>query len=131
VIRSLGELRDHESAPELLDLLGTRPELRPVLLEALGRLGGEPVREALRAAVAAGEDRLAWRALATCHTAADLPLFRAAATHADWFVRHVAADVLARSGDPLDRALLAQLVADPVAAVAQKALSLLATVREA
>jgi HEAT repeat protein len=131
VIRSLGELRDGESAPELLNLLGSRPELRPVLLEALGRLGGEPVREALRDAVATGEDRLAWRALAACHAAADLPLFRTAATHADWFVRHVAVDVLARSGDSGDRVLLAQLVADPVAAVAQKALSLLATVREA
>jgi HEAT repeat protein len=130
VIRSLGELGDRGSVPQLLALLSARPVLRPVLLEALGHLGGESVREALRRAIAAGEDRLAYRALAACHEAADLPLFRAAATHADWFVRHIAADILAGSSDPQDRVLLAQLVADPVAAVAQKALALLAPVRE-
>ena len=133
LIRALGALGDGASAPELLRLLGSRPELRPVVLEALGELGGEPVRQVLRQAAAAAEpvDRLAYRALAACHEAADLPLFRAAAAHADWFVRHVAAGVLASSGDSRDQLLLSQLVADPVAAVSQKALSLLAAVREA
>lgn len=130
VIRSLGVLGDRASTPELLALLAARQDLRPVLLEALGQLGGEPVRQALRNLVTAEEERLAYRALAACHEAADLPLFRAAVAHPDWFVRHVAAGVLALSGDPRDQILMSQLVADPVAAVAQKALSLLAAVRE-
>jgi len=128
LIRALGELRDAASLPILLDLAGDRGDLLPVLLETLGHLGGAEARELLRVAVRAGEPdaRVAYRALATCVQPEDLPLFRAAAGHADWFVRLVAAQVLALSPAADDAALLARLVADPVPAVARKALALLA-----
>jgi HEAT repeat protein len=74
--------------------------------------------------------RIAYRALAACHEAADVPLFRSAAAHPDWFVRLAAAEVLGLSGTPEDAALLARLVADPVPLVAQRALALLQVGRE-
>lgn len=131
LVRALGELKDGASTPLLLSLLDRR-DLRPVVLEALGRLGGSAARNALRtAALAGGPDaRIAYKALAACHRQGDLPLFRDAASHPDWFVRLAAAQVLGLSFDPDDAALLARLVADPVPGVAQKALSLLEVGRE-
>lgn len=128
LIRALGELRDAASLPVLLRLAGDRRDLLPVLMETLGNLGGAAARELLRAAAQAGgpDARIAYRALAACRQPEDLPLFRAAAGHADWFVRLVAAQVLALSSAAGDAALLARLVADPVPSVARQALALLA-----
>lgn len=127
LVRALGELKDSASTLLLIRLLDERQNLRPVVLEALGRLGGSAARGALRtAALAGGPDaRIAYKALASCHRPGDLPLFREAASHPDWFVRLAAVQVLGLSFDPDDAALLARLVADPVPGVAQKALSLL------
>jgi len=130
VIRALGELRDRDSSPDLVHLVhlaGRRPDLTPVLLEALGRIGGDVAREVLRrVALAGGPDaRLGFKALAACHERAELPLFRDAATHGDWFIRLAAAEVLARSMAAEDVALLARLVGDSVALVSQRALTLL------
>jgi len=132
VIRALGELGDRDSSPALVHLVGRRPDLTPLLLEALGRIGGGPAREVLRrVALAGGPDaRVGFKALTACYEAAELPLFRDAAAHADWFVRLAAAEVLARSTAAGDLALLARLVGDPVAVVAQRALVLLETRRE-
>ena len=116
-----------------------RPELRPLVLESLGRIGGAAARRALAAAALdrTPESRLAYRALAACATAEDAPLFRAAITHPDWYVRLACAEVLGRfaglgaappgtaSGTPAspeDLASLARLAADPVPAVAHRAL---------
>ncbi len=132
LVRALGELKDKESTPVLLFLLESRKDLAPVVLEALGRLGGSAARAALRTAALAGgpDSRIAYKALASCHRPGDLPLFRDAASHPDWFIRLAAAQVLGLSFDPDDAALLARLVADPVPGVAQKALSLLEVGRE-
>jgi hypothetical protein len=133
VIRALGELGDRDSGPELIRLAGRRPDLTSVLLEALGRIGGAAAREVLRrVALAGGPDaRIGFKALAACHEAAELPLFRDAAAHSDWFIRLAAAEVLARSAVAEDVGRLARLVGDPVAVVAQRALALLEAGREA
>ena len=116
-----------------------RPELRPLVLESLGRIGGAAARRALAAAALdrTPESRLAYRALAACATVEDAPLFRAAITHPDWYVRLACAEVLGRfagsdaappgtgrdtPGSPEDLASLARLAADPVPAVAHRAL---------
>ncbi|HXO29579.1 MAG TPA: hypothetical protein VOA80_19670, partial [Thermoanaerobaculia bacterium] len=124
-------------------------------------IGGAAARRALAAAALdrTPESRLAYRALAACATAEDAPLFRAAITHPDWYVRLACAEVLGRvagvagvagalpapgsgisgtpgapaaasppiagrdtPGSPEDLASLARLAADPVPAVAHRAL---------
>ena len=132
VIRALGELGDRDSSPGLIRLAARRPDLTAVLLEALGRIGGAAAREVLRrAALAGGPDaRIGFKALAACHEDAELPLFRDAAAHGDWFIRLAAAEVLARSTAAEDVGRLARLVGDPVAVVAQRALALLEAGRE-
>jgi HEAT repeat protein len=113
LVRAFAELADRDAVPWLLQVLRRpgesgdpeapaattpRPELRPLVLESLGRIGGAAARRAL-AAVAldrSPESRLAYRALAVCATVEDAPLFRAAITHPDWYVRLACAEVLGR-----------------------------------
>jgi HEAT repeat protein len=166
LLRAFAELADADAVPWLLEVLGApgapgapaealpRPELRPLAIESLGRIGGAAARRAL-AAVALDrtpESRLAYRALAACATVEEAPLFRAAITHPDWYVRLACAEVLGRfagraaappvasrgtagsstaappvagRGTPSsseDLASLARLAADPVPAVAHRAL---------
>jgi HEAT repeat protein len=126
LVRALGELRDRDSLPVLLNLLSARRELYPLVLESLGRIGGPEARSALADAArqaAAGEARLAYRALSLCATEDDSALFRDAATHPDWYVRLACADVLTRFARPENMAPLALLAGDPVPAVAHRALS--------
>ena len=95
-------------------------------MESLGRIGGPEARTALAEAArhaAAGEARLAYRALSLCATEDDSALFRDAATHPDWYVRLACADVLTRFARPENLAPLALLAGDPVPAVAHRALS--------
>jgi hypothetical protein len=128
LLRAFAELADRDAVPWLLEVLGRpvapgepgvpgvpgepgepreagapaatppRPELRPLVLESLGRIGGAAARRALAAAALdrTPESRLAYRALAACATAEDAPLFRAAITHPDWYVRLACAEVLGR-----------------------------------
>jgi HEAT repeat protein len=133
LLRAFAELADGDAVPwllQVLDLLAVpplRPELRPLVLESLGRIGGAAARRALTAAALdrTAESRLAYRALAACATTEDAPLFRAAVTHPDWYVRLACAEVLGRFAAPEDMASLARLAADPVPAVAHRALSCL------
>jgi HEAT repeat protein len=129
-VRVLGELADREAVPTLLGLLAMAGDLRAVILESLGRIGGPEAREALREAVRSGrmgpEARIAYRALATCAGPGDGALLREAALHPDWYVRLAAIDGLARFDHPENLALLVRLAADPVPAVAHRALSRLA-----
>jgi HEAT repeat protein len=126
-VRVLGELADREAVPVLVGLLEPGGDLRTAVLESLGRIGGAQSREALRRAVRSfpegPEARIAWRALAACAAAEDGPLLRDAALHADWYVRLAAVDALARFDHPENVVLLARLAADPVPAVAHRALS--------
>jgi HEAT repeat protein len=129
LIRALGALGDREAVPMLARCLEERGDLRPVLLESLGRIGGLEARAALQSAIlsiGAGTDaRTAYKALAACAGPADDTLFRAAATHPDWQVRLAAAEVLGRFLRPENKIALARLAADSVPAVAHRALAAL------
>jgi len=133
LLRAFAELADGDAVPWLLEVLETvaaprqRPELRPLVIESLGRIGGAAARRALAAAALdrTAESRLAYRALAACAEEEDAPLFRAAVTHSDWYVRLACAEVLGRFAAPQDVPALARLAADPVPAVAHRALSCL------
>lgn len=128
LIRTLGELGDRESVPLLIDLLEPDTPLEPLVLESLGRIGGPEARAALREATQSGRpqrERMAYRALSRCATEEDDEIFRDAAAHSDWYVRLSCAEVLGRFSRPENLAALAQLAADPVPIVAQRALSFL------
>jgi HEAT repeat protein len=129
-VRVLGELADREAVPVLLDLLERAGDLRAAVLESLGRIGGLAAQQALRDAVRSGrmgpETRIAYRALAACAGPGDEALLREAALHPDWYVRLAAVDGLTRFDHPENIVLLARLAADPVPAVAHRALSRLA-----
>ena len=128
LIRTLGELGDRESVPLLIDLLEPDAPLEPLILESLGRIGGPEARASLRDATSSGRpqrERMAYRALARCATEEDDEIFREATGHSDWYVRLSCAEVLGRFSRPENFAALAQLAADPVPIVAQRALSFL------
>ncbi len=128
LVRTLGELGDRDSVPLLIELLEPETPLEPLVLESLGRIGGPEARAALREATASGRpqrERMAYRALARCATEDDDETFRHAADHTDWYVRLSCAEVLGRFSRPENLAALAQLAADPVPIVAQRALSFL------
>ena len=128
LIRTLGELGDRESVPLLIELLDPETPLEPLVLESLGRIGGPDARSALREATSSGRpqrERMAYRALARCATEDDDEIFRQATRHNDWYVRLSCAEVLGRFSRPENLAALAQLAADPVPIVAQRALSFL------
>ncbi|HEX4962416.1 MAG TPA: HEAT repeat domain-containing protein [Thermoanaerobaculia bacterium] len=130
LVKALGTLGDGEAVPLLVRCLESRDDLRAGLLESLGRIGGVAARTALHAAVHAWgsrleEGRAAYKALAACAVAGDDAIFRDAATHADWQVRMIAVEVLARSGRPENNAALAKLAGDSTPAVAHRALAAL------
>lgn len=128
LVRTLGELGDRESVPLMVDLLTPDAPLEPLLLESLGRIGGPEARRALHGATESGRpqrERMAFRALARCATEEDDAVFRQAVRHNDWYVRLSCAEVLGRFSRPENLAALAQLAADPVPIVAQRALSYL------
>lgn len=129
LVRTVGELGDRESVPILLNLLRSDAAgMTPLLLESLGRVGGPEAREALRRATSSHEAknvRIAYKALSLCATREDDTFFRGAVTHTDWYVRLSCAEVLGRFARPENMAALAQLAADPVPIVSQRALSFL------
>jgi HEAT repeat protein len=129
LIRAMGELGDRESVPTMVELLRSGGvEFEPVILESLGRIGGPEVRQALRDAAGVqdgGRARIAYKALSLCATEEDDAFFRKAVDHSDWYIRLACADVLGRFQRPENLAVLAQLAADPVPIVAQRALSFL------
>ena len=128
LVRTLGELGDRDSVPLLIGLLEPETPLEPLVLESLGRIGGPDARTALHKATSSGRpqrERMAYRALARCATEEDDETFRNAADHTDWYVRLSCAEVLGRFSRPENLAALAQLAADPVPIVAQRALSFL------
>ena len=127
LIRALGSFGDRESVPLLRRCLDEREDLRPVLLESLGRIGGPEARAALQEAVlaASADVRAAYKALAACAVPGDDAFFRVAANHPDWQVRLAAAEVLGRFLRPENTMALARLAADSVPAVAHRALAAL------
>jgi len=133
LVRAFGELRDRESTPLLLDLLAARQDLAPLVLDSLGRIGGPQVRAELRDRIPGrdGADaRLLYKALSLCAEAEDAPLFRAVAGHPDWYIRLAAAEALVRCPQAGNRPALALLAADPVPAVAHRALTAITALAE-
>jgi len=128
LIRALGALGDREAVPLLARCL-ERSDLRPAVLESLGRIGGTEARAALQSAAAslgaAPEARAAFKALAACAGPEDDTLFRTAAGHPDWHIRLTSVEVLGRSAHPANMATLTRLAGDPVPAVAHRALAVL------
>lgn len=130
LVRAMGDLRDPESVPLLIELL-ERPESRvyePVVLESLGRIGGSAARAALRRAVERADEmaaraRMAYKALADCAEDEDEPFFRRAVDHPDWYVRLACAGVMGVFPRAENLSALAQLAADPVPIVAHRAMS--------
>lgn len=129
LIRTLGELGDRDCVGLLVNLLHkTESPLEPILLESLGRIGGPEARVALRGATHSGRPqraRMAYRALSRCATEEDDQTFRDAIGHSDWYIRLSCAEVLGRFSRPENLSALAQLAADPVPIVAQRAMSFL------
>lgn len=129
LIRVVEALGDEASIPTLTALLErNEAKLQPFLLGALGKLGGEEARTALRDAACGGDPRwkrFAYRALGECLTQDEESVFREASESDDWHIRLICAQVLGRVGRPSDLAILARLAADPVSAVAQCARSIL------
>lgn len=128
LIRAMGELSDREAVPLLCEIRQSHPALAPMALKALGEIGGAEARTELRQAIREGTDdieRVAFRALSKCATESDEEIFTRAVDHSDWNVRLAVADVLGRSARDRHLTLLARLASDPVAIVAQRALSFL------
>ncbi|HEY0514312.1 MAG TPA: HEAT repeat domain-containing protein [Thermoanaerobaculia bacterium] len=129
LIRALGVMGDREAVPVLARCLEARDDLRAVILESLGRIGGPEARSTLLSAlvtVGAGADaRAAYKALAACAGPGDDAMFRSAASHPDWQVRLAAVEVLGRFTHPENAIVLARLAADSVPTVAHRALAAL------
>jgi HEAT repeat protein len=129
LLRALGELGDRAAVPLLARCLKEREELRATALESLGRIGGPEARSVLQSSILSlgtgAEARAVYKALAVCAGAGDDAFFRAAASHPDWQVRLAAAEVLSRFGRPENTIALTRLAADPVPAVAHRALAAL------
>jgi HEAT repeat protein len=127
LILSAGDFGDRDSVTALLAILDSAdPGLGPLVIESLGRIGGPEARHALRRLTSDDEPSLqrhAFRALALCASDEDEELFRMAATHPDWLVRLACTDVLGRFSRAENMEALTQLAADPVAIVAQRAVS--------
>jgi len=132
LIRTLGELGDRDSVPALLTLLeeSSLRHFRPLIFESLGQIGGPDARRALHEITLSDNEkevRLGYKSLAQCAAEEDDEVFREAAVHPDWLVRLAAVDVLARYARPENLAAVSTLAADPVAIVAQRALTALRT----
>jgi hypothetical protein len=129
IIRALGELGDRESVPILVDYLQKANAFtKALIIENLGRIGGPEARKALQDTIMKHDGKevsLAYRALAQCAIEEDTPFFLDAIAHADWVIRLACVDVLGRFHKAENLDALTRLAADPVPAVAQRAMSYL------
>lgn len=130
IVRLVGQLGDRESVPALIALSHNgEPALKPFVLRALARLGGNDALQALRELTEndSGVDRRhVFPALASCATEEDAPRFLSAVGDEDWYVRFAVCTYFERitSIDASDA--LKKLAVDPVASVADRARALLA-----
>ena len=125
LISAAGVLRDRASVRLVIEALaGGGPSLRATAFESLASIGGPAARRVLHHFATAAEVmdvRLATHALAGHPDDEDGDLLRRLAAHADWAVRHAAAEGLGRCPTPDNLAALASLAADPSAVVARRA----------
>jgi HEAT repeat protein len=129
IIRAFGELEDKESVPILVNhFQQAQPFIRVLIIENLGRIGGPEARRALQDIIGRAEGKevsLAYRALSHCAIEDDIAFFQKAIVHPDWIVRLACAEVLGRFHKSENLDVLTRLTADPVSAVAQRAMSFL------
>lgn len=129
LIRAVGEFRDEESIPSLVvHLHKTSSHIRCCILEALGRIGGDEARKALRncaVTMRPEESELAYKALTKCATEEDSAFFRNAASLSNWCIRVSCADFFSRYPLPENMESIAELANDPLPIVAQRSLFLL------
>ena len=125
LIRMVSNLNDEESVATLVELLDRSDiALQPFLIGALGSIGGDEARQALRTVARSGGPRwgrMAYKALSLCATQGDEPFFRSAVRHPDWYVRLSCVHVLGTTLRADDIQILTQLAADPVGLVAHRA----------
>ena len=125
LIRMVSNLNDEESVATLVELLDRSDiALQPFLIGALGSIGGDEARQALRTVARSGGPRwgrMAYKALSLCATREDEPFFRSAVRHTDWYVRLSCVHVLGKTLRAEDAQILTQLAADPVGLVAHRA----------
>ncbi len=121
----VSNLNDEESVATLVELMDRSDiALQPFLIGALGSIGGDEARHALRAVARSGGPRwgrMAYKALSLCATREDEPFFRSAVRHPDWYVRLACVHVLGSTLRAEDTQILTQLAADPVGLVAHRA----------
>lgn len=123
------ELKDRRSVPCLVDVLAQGdPALAPMVLNALGKIGGPRARETLRRIAEQEEPtvaRIAVRALSHCAKADDRTVFLDALRHSDWLMRLAALEALSRLLPTDELGVLIPLMGDPVPIVADRARELL------
>ncbi|MEE9254928.1 MAG: hypothetical protein V3U43_08340 [Pseudomonadales bacterium] len=123
------ELKDRRSVPCLVDILAQGdPGLAPMVLSALGKIGGVGARETLRRVAEQKEltvARIAVRALSHCAKADDTTVFLDALRHADWLMRLAALEALSRLLPTDELGVLIPLMGDPAPIVANRASELL------
>ncbi len=123
------ELKDRRSVPCLVDVLAQGdPGLSPMVLNALGKIGGPRARETLRRVAEQEEPtvaRIAVRALSHCAKADDRTVFLDALRHSDWLIRLAALEALSRLLPTDEQCVFIPLMGDPAPIVADRARELL------
>lgn len=130
VIRALGRLGRSEAIGPLMSLFPSAAlHERIEILNALSRLGGEPVKKFLHQCLQQPQPeirRVAAQGLAVLADTEDLDLLGQLAKDSDWVVRSEAAQALGRLGPGPARPMLLDLVRDLEPAVARTARAALA-----
>ncbi len=122
------ELKDRRSVPCLVDILAGDPGVAPMVLNALGKIGGPRARETLRRVAEQEEPtvaRIAVRALSHCAKADDRTVFLDALRHSDWLMRLAALEALSRLLPTDELGVFIPLLGDPAPIVADRARELL------
>ncbi|MEW6364620.1 MAG: HEAT repeat domain-containing protein [Acidobacteriota bacterium] len=129
IVEVMGEVGDREGVPVLERAMGSVNQFtRSLIMESLGRIGGPEARRVLRGMIGSPDPKeasMAYKSLSRCAIEEDLPVFKAAIGHKDWVTRLACVEALSRYPVPEHVRLLAALAADPVGAVAKRAVSCL------
>ncbi len=125
LIKSAGRFRDKESVSILIKHLETEStEIRMLILESLGNIGGREARQALKNYIKncnkTDELRRAARALSFCATSEDCSFFRELSFNSDWYVRLICVEVLRRYLSYENFEVLVKLSSDPAKIVAHR-----------
>lgn len=125
LIKSAGTLKDKESVSILIKHLESEStEIRMLILESLGHIGGKEARQGLKNFIKNctknEELRKAIRSLSLCATSEDCSFFREFSSNSDWYFRLICAEVLSRYPSPENFEILVKLSSDPEKIVSQR-----------